>query len=57
LVQAAGLTTSVTVVVRLSVPLVPVMVSTRLPVVAVAVVATVSVELAPVVEVGLKVPV
>jgi hypothetical protein len=53
----AAFTTSVTVVVRLSAPLTPVMVSTRLPVAAVAVVATVSVELAAVAGLGLKVPV
>jgi hypothetical protein len=52
-----GFTTSVTVVVRLRVPLVPVIVSTRLPVAAVVVVATVSVDEEAVAGFGLKVPV
>jgi hypothetical protein len=52
-----ALTTSVAVVVRVRVALVPVMVSTREPVAAVAVVATVSVDEAAVAGFGLKVPV
>jgi Na+-transporting NADH:ubiquinone oxidoreductase subunit NqrB len=53
----AAFTTSVVVAVLLRPPLVPVTVSTLLPVAAVAVVAIVSVELLAVAGLGLKVPV
>jgi hypothetical protein len=51
----AAFTTSVTLAVCVRFPLVPVMVSVKLPVCAVAVVVTVRVDV-PVVEVGLKLP-